>query len=233
MRLYSNCPFYVGVPFRGIRTERYASRQAFTGLIYKIYNALQKEIMKSNRLIFILIFTLSILACDIVAKAQFLYDESGKNSTGMFHLNGDASYTGGTVDPAGNGWIRLTPCATHSVGYVVLDRTFPTTMGVTVEFDFKIYGSTSLADGFAVFLINAKQSAGPFTIGTTGGALGYVDSKPVYMGVGIDEFGNFSHSYYSVGGPGRRSNSIAVVSGSMPSSNKFSYLVGNSYQAGH
>jgi uncharacterized repeat protein (TIGR01451 family) len=129
------------------------------------------------------------------AGAQFFYDETCRNETGLFQYSGHAiGYTAGqNIDNPGDGWLRLTNTGTYQLGYVKLDKTFPSTMGVIVEFDFKTWANTSsLADGFSVFLFDADPDK-TFQIGDAGGYLGYRNMKPAYLGMGIDEYGNFSN----------------------------------------
>jgi hypothetical protein len=163
--------------------------------------------MKQTFLILLLVFALPLFGVRFEAKAQFFYDEPGKNSTGIFTLHGaNPQYTGnGVTDPVGDGWIRLTSKTQNELGYVILDKTFPSTMGVTIEFDFKIWGATAYPDpenGFCVFLINATDNAGPFThggakgegLGFTRDASGYGGASPAYLGVGIDAYGGFAQT---------------------------------------
>jgi uncharacterized repeat protein (TIGR01451 family) len=129
------------------------------------------------------------------AGAQFFYDENCRYATGLFQYSGHAiGYTAGqNIDNPGDGWLRLTNTGGFQLGYVKLDKTFPSTMGVVVEFDFKTWANTSsLADGFSVFLFDGDPDK-TFQIGDAGGYLGYLNMKPAYLGVGIDEYGNFSN----------------------------------------
>ncbi|MDR0506071.1 MAG: hypothetical protein LBH32_04550 [Dysgonamonadaceae bacterium] len=134
--------------------------------------------------------------------AQFFYDESCRGTTGNFTCYGNApGYTASFAsnpDASGSGWLRLTNSVITQMGYVLLDKSFPSTMGVTMEFDFKVWGGGSTpADGFSIFLYDGDPGK-TFTIGSIGGCLGYTDLKPAYLGIGIDEYGNFSNEW---GGP--------------------------------
>jgi hypothetical protein len=139
-------------------------------------------------------FLLILFLAALPASAQFYYDESCKHASGAFTLFGDAKYTGDTGDdPDGDGWLRLTKDAVKQLGYTLFDKPFPTLTGVTMEFDFKIWGSwPTKADGFSVFLYNASPDAQPLKIGSGGGALCYKNLEPAYLGIGIDEYGNFA-----------------------------------------
>jgi hypothetical protein len=69
-----------------------------------------------------------------------------------------------------------------------------------------------MADGFSVFLFDGDSSK-KFQLGGTGGSLGYVSLKPAYLGIGIDEYGNFSSILIDkiTGGPNRRLHAISVA----------------------
>ncbi|RAK67977.1 hypothetical protein DLM85_08010 [Hymenobacter edaphi] len=132
--------------------------------------------------------------------------------------------TGGTGnDAVGQGYLRLTDALTNQAGYAIDNIGFPAGAGFTISFEFFSYGRTTAdgADGFSVFLVDANQPSGGFRIGASGGSLGYAQKTidPVsagvtkgYIGIGIDEFGN-----YSAGTEGRSGGSPAVdASGRVP-----------------
>ena len=125
-------------------------------------------------------------------------------------------------DPVGRGALRLTngDAALGEVvsgfqhGAVVSQTPFPSDYGLRVTFTSVTYGGNGLlvtptfyghrtdgtgADGISFFLADAAQ---PISIGAPGGSLGYVCSNDNpssdgviggYLGVGIDEYGNFSN----------------------------------------
>jgi gliding motility-associated-like protein len=124
------------------------------------------------------------------------------NSSGIFTPNGHAYYTTSRgIDPPGSGWLRLTDDVTDQLGYVLADGSYSSKLGLTVEFDFVVWTSVSStpADGFSVFLFDGSVSDSDFKPGSKGGALGYLprDSESGllkgYIGVGIDEFGNYTN----------------------------------------
>lgn len=97
---------------------------------------------------------------------------------------------------------------------------------MTIEFDHYAYGGNG-ADGMAVVLSDAKITPQP---GAFGGPLGY-GFKPEangfaggWLGVGIDEYGNFSGEGGSVN-KGRRKQSVAVR-GSGSGTSGYNYLMG-------
>ncbi len=149
--------------------------------------------------------------------AQFPYIESFKNSTApgitfggvpsaFLTAGGDAynletqTHTGTPIDANGNGYLRLTNRLNNQKGYIYSNSIFPSTQGLTVEFEYYIYGGSG-ADGISFFLYDA--TAAPFNIGGFGGSLGYAQINttiPVspgvskgYLAIGLDEFGNFSN----------------------------------------
>lgn len=159
---------------------------------------------KKNRLLklfplLFLLFTFSSLS------AQFTINESLRgNSANSLTIGGTAVLTSGTVDPLNDGWLRLTPDQMEKVGWAYVNQSFPSGLGVTIEFDFTAWRrSAKSADGFSVFLFDASTKN--FKIGAPGGSLGYAqrftpttDSMPGltggFFGVGIDEFGNYARA---------------------------------------
>lgn len=160
------------------------------------------------------IFTvIAFLFFSIQIKAQFSITENFKgNSIGSSDIilggkgtsNGlpfTAYLTSGIFDPVNQGWLRLTNATPFIAGYAYINKAFPSTLGVTVEFEYKswrdVNDSYNGADGFSVFLFDAKT---PFQIGADGGSLGYAQREGLtglpggYIGIGIDEFGSFGAS---------------------------------------
>jgi hypothetical protein len=131
--------------------------------------------------------------------------------------------TGGANDDAeGTGYLRLTSAILNQAGYAIDNVGFPSSAGFTISFEFFSYGGTTIgADGFSVFLVDADQPDSGFRIGATGGSLGYaqktVDPEAPgvskgYIGIGIDEFGNYSN-----GSEGRSGGSAVLdASGKVP-----------------
>ncbi|WP_316745705.1 gliding motility-associated C-terminal domain-containing protein [Pedobacter gandavensis] len=139
------------------------------------------------------------------ANAQFTITENFKgSSTGNITIGGNAKLTSGKEDPVGSGWLRLTPDSTNKLGYGYVNQSFPSTLGVLVDFEYTDWrrpNTGGAADGFSVFLFDATK---PNSIGGKGGSLGYApiaansanDHAGVvggYVGIGLDEFGNFSN----------------------------------------
>ena len=108
-------------------------------------------------------------------------------------------------DPAGFGALRLTPATNSMTGAILSNFTFPSTQGLQVTFTTYTYGGDSGgtakdgADGIAFFLTDGSQPV-PSTTGAEGGSLGYSCSNTngkyeglanAYLGLGVDEYGNF------------------------------------------
>ncbi len=139
---------------------------------------------------------------------------SGEKPPSGWQLGGNAKLTAGDEDPVDDGWLRLTDEDDFENGYAYYDETFDPTNGLTVVFDFIIWGGNG-ADGLSVFLFDGSTET--FSIGGYGGSLGYAPhtSQPGlqngYLGIGFDEFGNYSNPTEGrSGGPGREPDAIAV-----------------------
>ncbi|MEG5178963.1 DUF4347 domain-containing protein, partial [Microcoleus sp. A2-D5] len=138
----------------------------------------------------------------------------------------------GNNDPAGGGALRLTSNANNQSAYVLYNNPISATGGLRVTFDLFSYNkgtSTEGADGLSFFLING--TATPTKAGGFGGSLGYASNNSLtpalnsegisggYLGIGLDEFGNFSEeqplpparaTFGRVGGPGITKDSIGI-----------------------
>ncbi|HVI46268.1 MAG TPA: hypothetical protein VM802_15440, partial [Chitinophaga sp.] len=141
------------------------------------------------------------------AHAQFTITENFKSSSaGNVTLGGSAKLTSGTIDPVGDGWLRLTEDKNNDVGYAFVNQGFPSTLGVLMDFEYVSWRRSNApgfpmgADGFSIFLFDDNVTATTFRLGAAGGSLGYAQSTSSgntglnggYVGIGIDEFGNYS-----------------------------------------
>jgi type IV pilus assembly protein PilY1 len=112
------------------------------------------------------------------------------------------------IDLGKSGALRLTPAANQQTGAILSNFTFPMSQGLQVTFTTYTYGGDSGglaqdgADGIAFFLTDGSKAT-PGITGGSGGSLGYscsnVNDKSEgiangYIGLGIDEFGNFLNS---------------------------------------
>nr|WP_115710431.1 PilC/PilY family type IV pilus protein [Cupriavidus taiwanensis] len=141
-------------------------------------------------------------------------------------LVGGAS--GSVPDAAGYGALRLTNGDTaegangdNQNGAVVSRFTFGMQEGLQVTFSTVTYGGDNLrgtgADGISFYLADGSKSP---TVGGLGGSLGYSCSNVNgaydgvaggYIGIGIDEFGNFSNKADNTdSGPAFQANRISV-----------------------
>ena len=158
---------------------------------------------------------------------------------GLPYYSGKAQVggTSGTLpDAVGQGALRLTngdtalngSNGTNQTGAIVSTVPFPSSQGLQVTFSTVTYGGNGAnstgADGMTFFLSDALQ--GP-SVGALGGSLGYSCSNVNsvydgvsggYIGVGIDEYGNFSNGATTVQGGTVANDNTASGSGFAPSS---------------
>ncbi|MBL7713134.1 MAG: hypothetical protein JNL13_11735, partial [Chitinophagaceae bacterium] len=190
--------------------------------------------MKKN----VLLFSCSFFLLSMTAQAQFPYAQTFKNTSApgvVFGGSASSFLTAGVVggDVDGTGYLRLTDATTYQKGYVYGNTPFPTTFGLKASFEYFTYGGDG-ADGICFFLFDA--TATPFSIGSFGGSLGYAQfNSPVsagvskaYLGIGLDEFGNFANPTEGrQGGPGFRANSVVLRGkgdGSAATATNYPYL---------
>ena len=100
-------------------------------------------------------------------------------------------------DTAGSGALRFTNNSNYQTGAILSNFSFPSGSGIAITFSTVTYGGSG-ADGIGFFLIDGAVS--PTSVGGSGGSLGYSCSNTnakydglqgAYMGLGMDEFGNF------------------------------------------
>lgn len=141
-----------------------------------------------------------------LTRAQLPYYESFRNSTAtgiVFGGSPTAFLTASPIaglDPDGEGYLRLTNNNFDQKGYIYSQNNITSQDGLRMELEYYTYGGSG-ADGISFFLFDA--TANPFVIGGFGGSLGYSQftlTNPVspgvskgYIGIGIDEYGNFSN----------------------------------------
>ncbi|MQR01206.1 DUF11 domain-containing protein [Glaciimonas soli] len=132
--------------------------------------------------------------------------------------------TSGT-DASGSGYLRLTDAVGNKQGYAYYNQGFATNNGIVADFDYMSWGGSG-ADGMTMFMVDASQ---PFANNASyGGGLGYCNLSNAMIGVGLDEYGNFSNPNDNCGtaggGPGQKPESV-VLRG--PASTSWGYLGGS------
>ncbi|QNS40240.1 hypothetical protein H0S70_07450 [Chryseobacterium manosquense] len=126
------------------------------------------------------------------------------DATGL-KIGDNATLTAATgVDPNGSGWLRLTNSSPSQRGYMYVQQSFPTTLGVMADFEYVSWRSSNDsflgADGFTFFLFDGSITDAKFKLGGYGGSLGYANTGNTpglsggYIGVGFDEYGNFARA---------------------------------------
>ena len=169
------------------------------------------------------LFTFILISFCFALKAQLPYFESFKNSTARgitFGGTPTAFLTASpniNLDPDGNGYLRLTNNNFDQKGFIISDNDLDPSQGLKIQFEYFTYGGSG-ADGISLFLYDATAS--PFTIGGFGGSLGYSQftlTNPTspgvskgYLGIGIDEYGNFSNPI-----EGRQGGVVGPVQGGL------------------
>lgn len=115
-------------------------------------------------------------------------NNTGTNDSGIF-TGGYGAIPNNVNDANGSGWLRLTTNVNSQQGLALYTGgSFPSSQGVIVEFDYVNWGGNG-ADGTAFFLYDATTTmAGA----QPGASLGYCNGTGGYLGIGLDEFGNFS-----------------------------------------
>lgn len=142
--------------------------------------------------------------------AQFTITNPLKTKDAAGLKIGDNAYltavTGADIN--GNGWLRLTESKINQKGYMYVMQGFPTSLGVTADFEYVQWrdvsdGTFYGADGFSVFLFDAAVNDTDFKLGGYGGSLGYATySTPAnttglsggYLGIGFDAYGNYARA---------------------------------------
>src|SRR5476651_1808271 len=141
---------------------------------------------------------LAVLAIGAAVHAQVI-TETFQNSTAPGWNFAGTGYTptltSGTTDPTGAGWLQLTDTGGNEATSAYYNTAF-TAAGATVyaSFNYQSYGGSG-AGGITFFLFDGSV---PFSVGANGGSIGYAQKTGVnglaggYLGVALDEFGNFS-----------------------------------------
>ncbi|ALS96999.1 DUF6701 domain-containing protein [Lacimicrobium alkaliphilum] len=137
-------------------------------------------------------------------------------SEGDFATNWQVSTSSGSFTPAPvSGRVRLTEAVNNQSTRITLNKKFPAAGNrVEIEFDYYAYNGNS-ADGIAIVLSDATITP---QSGSFGGSLGYAQRNNGdagfaggWLGIGLDEYGNFSNPTEGrTGGIGFRPDSVAL-----------------------
>lgn len=122
-----------------------------------------------------------------------------------------AILTSGSIHPTNQGALRLTNNDSDQRGYVFVDLPFSSSYGIKTSFEYFSYGPASpgdVGDGISFFLFDGIINASTFEIGGLGGSLGYsplrysdgmftggYGLRGAFMGIGLDERGNWGNQY--------------------------------------
>ncbi|GHG78702.1 hypothetical protein GCM10018980_77350 [Streptomyces capoamus] len=119
-----------------------------------------------------------------------------------------------------NGSLELTADAASQAGTAFLDQPFSSSLGVTIDFDYAVEGSSDVGDGFCLYVIDGARTTAP---GGHGAALGYSYTKQGpggqivapgvtggFVGIGFDNHGNFSSAEAGPDGPGPCADFVGV-----------------------
>lgn len=168
-------------------------------------------------------FLAGLLASGMTHAVTYTDNFSGASSSLKWVALNDACLTAGdgtgsipkcstsmiaTADAAGYGALRLTPAQNNQTGAILSNFTFPSNQGLQVTFTTYTYGGSADgtakngADGIS-FLLTDGTATMPTVAGGLGGSMGYSCSNGnstydglanAYLGLGVDEYGNFLNS---------------------------------------
>jgi uncharacterized repeat protein (TIGR01451 family) len=144
--------------------------------------------------------------------AQFKLQQTFMDTTAPgWTLSGSAFLTAPSIDPAGQGWLRLTGTGEDEQGLALdVSQTFSANVPVTLRFSYVSWGGTG-ADGITVFLYDSTEN---MSGAAAGGGLGYCGGAGGYLAIGLDEYGNFSNPGdrcgAASGGPGAEPQSLVL-----------------------
>jgi hypothetical protein len=169
-----------------------------------------------------------------VSVKPWIFGASAGTSLGLTARGTTAPSTNGlpgfatAIDAAGQGTLRLTSAGLNQSSFVIFNDPISSNQGLSITFDFFSYGGNG-ADGISFFLIDGAAS--PIQAGAFGGSLGYAQRTGTaglvggYLGIGFDEFGNFSAATEGrVGGTGVAPDSIGVRGSA---ANGYKFLTGS------
>jgi hypothetical protein len=120
---------------------------------------------------------------------------------------------GGSTAQPGAGLLQLTGNGTQQSGYVISNNPIIAKDGAHISFNMAQYDAKQYdgrgGDGISFFLVDGAVT-NP-AAGKAGGALGYQGLQGAILGIGFDEYGNFSTvEYGGAGGPGLQPDYVVV-----------------------
>lgn len=151
-----------------------------------------------------------------------------------------------TPDTPGYGALRLTDATNSQTGAILSNFTFPNNQGMQVTFTTYTYGgdkggtAKNGADGIS-FLLTDGSAAQPTVAGGEGGSMGYSCSNSngvyqglanAYLGLGIDEFGNFLNSGDNTSSGITNTNSTSYTGGTTYGTNTWANNANGGIAAG-
>lgn len=175
---------------------------------------------------------------------SLLYNESFKNPTasGLVFGGGSANsarLTGGNTDATGSGYLRLTSNQKENSGFARSTTLLPSAKGYSISFEYFMYGGSG-GEGMTFFLYDAAAN-NAFNVGGVAGSLGYAQRSDLsapglskaFLGLGLDQAGNFSNAFQGrQGGPGIRNSSVVLrgdgngTGAGAPAGSNYEYLTG-------
>ncbi|MCX6937431.1 MAG: autotransporter-associated beta strand repeat-containing protein [Verrucomicrobia bacterium] len=138
-----------------------------------------------------------------LAQINFTENFTGTTASGwnFYAAPGDTLpvLTATTIDTPGTGWLRLnTNTGNQSTAALLDNQVFSVNARLEVTMDYAFHNGSG-ADGITFFLVDGSVNAASFTPGAYGGSLGYANRTGAdgmvggYLGVGFDNFGNYSN----------------------------------------
>jgi hypothetical protein len=121
------------------------------------------------------------------------------------------TFSSGVMPVPDSDWLSLTRADEfHSTASVQSKRTYGPTEIIAVDFEYISWGGGAPgADGLAIYLFDAAApNAGEN--GNSYSALGYCNIAGGYIGIGLDEYGNFSQSCEGTVDGARTPNSVSI-----------------------
>ncbi|WP_439693516.1 lectin-like domain-containing protein [Curtobacterium sp. SP.BCo] len=168
-----------------------------------------------------------LTAAGVLAAPALVPSASSAGDLAFPYTNAFDTAAGGTLDGDAvvrDGRLRLTDAVRSQAGAWSTNDTFPSDLGLEIEFEYSMYNDLGEvgADGLLLFL---ADGAAPQGVGAYGAALGYACRSSITEGgslpcdlpgvpggfaaVALDRYGNFSQTI-NASGPGRTPDTVVV-----------------------